>query len=40
LIQVKGAGGAPEDMLLTDRPLQITVALYGVSVFLIFYVFS
>ncbi|NMC54656.1 MAG: decaprenyl-phosphate phosphoribosyltransferase [Chloroflexi bacterium] len=40
LIQVKGAGGAPEDMVLSDRPLQITVALYCLAVLLIFYIFS
>jgi len=40
LIQVKGAGGAPEDMVLTDRPLQITVGMYGIAVILIFYIFS
>lgn len=40
LIQVKGAGGAPEDMVLSDRPLQITVGLYCLAVLLIFYIFS
>jgi len=40
LIQVKGAGGAPEDMVLTDRPLQLTVGMYGIAVILIFYIFS
>jgi len=40
LIQVKGAGGAPEDMVLSDSPLQITVALYCLAVLLIFYIFS
>jgi 4-hydroxybenzoate polyprenyltransferase len=37
LIQVKHSGGAPEDILFADRPLQITIALFGVSIFLIFY---
>jgi hypothetical protein len=40
LVQVKGTGGAPEDLILTDRPLQATVFLWGLSVFLIFYVFK
>jgi 4-hydroxybenzoate polyprenyltransferase len=39
LIQVKHSGGAPEDVLLSDRPLQITIALWGVAVLLIFYLF-
>jgi 4-hydroxybenzoate polyprenyltransferase len=39
LIQVKQAGGAPEELLLSDRPLQIAVALWGLSVLLIFYIF-
>jgi 4-hydroxybenzoate polyprenyltransferase len=40
LVQVKGTGGAPEDLILTDRPLQATVFLWGLAVFLIFYVFK
>jgi 4-hydroxybenzoate polyprenyltransferase len=39
LIQVKQAGGAPEELLLVDRPLQITILLWGFSILLIFYVF-
>ena len=39
LIQVKHSGGAPEDVLLSDRPLQITIFLWGISVLLIFYLF-
>lgn len=39
LIQVKQEGGAPEDLLLSDRPLQLTIFLWGLSIFLIFYVF-
>lgn len=38
LIHVKQAGGEPEELLLTDRPLQITILLYGISVLVIFYV--
>lgn len=37
LVQVKHAGGAPEELLLTDRPLQITIFFWGLSVLLIFY---
>jgi 4-hydroxybenzoate polyprenyltransferase len=39
LIQIKQEGGAPEELLLLDRPLQATIALWAVSVLLIFYVF-
>jgi 4-hydroxybenzoate polyprenyltransferase len=38
LINVKQEGGAPEELLLTDRPLQITVALWGIAVILVFYI--
>ncbi len=39
LIQVKDSGGAPEDLILSDRPLQLAIVLYGFSVLLIFYIF-
>ncbi len=39
LIQVKKEGGAPEELLLKDRPLQATVLLYGLAVLLVFYLF-
>lgn len=39
LIQVKQAGGAPEELLLTDRPLQATIILWGIAVLIIFYLF-
>jgi 4-hydroxybenzoate polyprenyltransferase len=39
LIQVKNSGGAPEDVVLSDRPLQVTILLWGVSVLIIFYTF-
>lgn len=39
MIHVKNAGGAPEDLILTDRPLQIVVLLWGLAVLLIFYIF-
>ncbi len=38
LIQLKHSGGAPEEVLLSDRPLQITIALWGFAVLFIFYV--
>jgi len=37
LIHVKHEGGEPEEMLLTDRPLQITIFLWGLSIMVIFY---
>lgn len=39
LIQVKQAGGAPEELLLTDRPLQATIILWGTAILIIFYLF-
>ena len=39
LIQVKNYGGAPEDMLFKDRPLQIAICLWGISILVIFYLF-
>jgi len=39
LIQVKHSGGAPEEVVFSDRPLQITILLWGFSVLLIFYIF-
>lgn len=40
LIHVRGEGGAPEEILLRDRPLQITLVLYGIVVFAALYVLS
>ncbi len=37
LIQVKHSGGAPEEILLSDRPLQATILLWGIAVLIIFY---
>ena len=37
LIHVEGSGGAPEDLLLSDRPLMATVILWSLSVVLILY---
>jgi 4-hydroxybenzoate polyprenyltransferase len=38
LVQVKHIGGAPEDALMTDHPLQIAVILWGLVVFIILYI--
>jgi len=40
LIHVRNEGGAPEDILLRDRPLQITLLLYGITVFIALYLLS
>jgi 4-hydroxybenzoate polyprenyltransferase len=40
LIHVRHEGGAPEEILLRDRPLQITLALYGVMVFVALYILN
>jgi 4-hydroxybenzoate polyprenyltransferase len=37
LLQIKGEGGAPEELLLRDRPLQITIVLWGLMVFIVLY---
>jgi 4-hydroxybenzoate polyprenyltransferase len=39
LIQVTHRAGAPEEVLLSDRPLQLTILLWSISVLLVFYVF-
>jgi len=39
LLHVDQSGGAPEELLLSDRPLQISIILWGVSILAIFYVF-
>ncbi len=38
LIQVKQEGGAPDELLLTDRPLLASVLLCALAIFLIFYI--
>jgi 4-hydroxybenzoate polyprenyltransferase len=40
LIQVTHRAGAPEDVLLSDRPLQVSILLWGLSVIVILYGFS
>ncbi len=37
LIHVKGMGGAPEEIALSDRPLQATFVLWGLSVVVVMY---
>jgi 4-hydroxybenzoate polyprenyltransferase len=38
LIQVGHVAGAPEEVLLSDRPLQATIVLWGMAILIIFYV--
>ena len=40
LIHVHNEGGEPEAILLGDRPLQITLALYAIVVFVAIYIFA
>jgi hypothetical protein len=37
LIQVKRIGGEPEEILLSDRPFQISIVLWGLAVLAVFY---
>jgi 4-hydroxybenzoate polyprenyltransferase len=37
LIQVTHVTGAPEDVLLTDRPLQLSILLWGLAMLAVFY---
>ena len=39
LVQVKHSGAEPEEVLFTDRPLQVTLILFGVAILVIFYLF-
>ncbi|MBN1427866.1 MAG: decaprenyl-phosphate phosphoribosyltransferase [Anaerolineae bacterium] len=38
LIHVRGEGGAPDEIILRDRPLQATVASWGIAVVIILYI--
>ena len=38
LIHVRHDGGAPEEIFLTDRPMQATMILWGIVVFLVLYI--
>src|SRR5690606_29361099 len=40
LLHLRGEGGAPEEILLRDRPLQITLVLYGLMVIAALYLLS
>lgn len=40
LIHVRGEGSAPDEVILEDRPIQLAVLLWGVSVILVLYVFA
>ena len=37
LIQIEQSGGAPEELVLKDKPLQLSVIFYGISVLIVFY---
>jgi 4-hydroxybenzoate polyprenyltransferase len=37
LIQIKHIGGEPEEILLTDRPFQVAIALWGLTILAVFY---
>ncbi len=37
LVQVKQIGGEPEEILLSDRPLQISILLWGLAILVVFY---
>ncbi len=37
VIHIKQAGGEPEEVLLSDRPLQIAILLWGLTVLIAFY---
>jgi hypothetical protein len=39
LVQVKGQGGAPEDLILRDKPLLLAVVLWGMAAIAILYLF-
>jgi 4-hydroxybenzoate polyprenyltransferase len=40
LVQVKNTGGEPEELVLTDRPLQATIVLWGLAALVIMYLGS
>ena len=37
LIEVEKAGGTPEEILLSDRPFQVSMLFWAVAVIIIFY---
>jgi 4-hydroxybenzoate polyprenyltransferase len=38
LVQIEHVGGAPEELVLTDRPLQVAIVLWGLCAMLILYI--
>jgi 4-hydroxybenzoate polyprenyltransferase len=38
LIHVRGEGGAPDEVILRDHPLQATVALWGLAIIIVLYI--
>jgi urea transporter len=40
LIHVRNEGGAPEEIVLRDRPFQITILLYGLAAFIALYILN
>jgi 4-hydroxybenzoate polyprenyltransferase len=40
LIHVRELGGAPEEIVMSDRPLQVAILLWGLSVVVVMYVFA
>jgi len=39
IIQIKNAGGEPEEILLQDHPLQAAILLWGIAVMVVFYIY-
>lgn len=39
LVQIEDRGEKPEDILFTDRPFQINMAVWGIAILLIFYLY-
>ena len=37
LVHIKGEGGAPDELVLTDRPLQVTFGLWGLAAVAVLY---
>jgi hypothetical protein len=38
MLQVMNTGSAPEDLVLADRPLQVSIMLFGFTVLVVFYI--
>jgi hypothetical protein len=39
LVHISGEGGAPEELVLKDKPLLLTVVLWGLTAVIILYIF-